>query len=106
MAKAKTKSLSRKESDRPEKRDFNDLCSTCNDSQTCVRRAHHGKPVWQCEEFDDFQSPSKVKVLRTAAAGETKPSKSLQGLCTNCDNREICVIPKADAGVWHCEEYQ
>jgi len=28
------------------------------------------------------------------------------GLCVNCEDRETCVYPKPDGGVWHCEEYR
>lgn len=86
--------------------EYKDLCSTCNYGSTCVRRQHHGKPVWQCEEFDDFQPAPKRTVVRTAAAKrKAKPSKLYLGLCSNCENNEICVIPKTEGGVWHCEEY-
>lgn len=28
-----------------------------------------------------------------------------RGLCVNCANRETCLYPKPEGGVWHCEEY-
>jgi hypothetical protein len=28
-----------------------------------------------------------------------------KGLCVNCANRHTCLLPKAEGGVWHCEEY-
>lgn len=28
-----------------------------------------------------------------------------KGLCVNCANRFDCLLPKAEGGVWHCEEY-
>jgi hypothetical protein len=27
-------------------------------------------------------------------------------LCLNCEVRESCKFPKAEGGVWHCEEYR
>ncbi len=83
-----------------------DLCSTCNEGPTCVRRRLHDKPVWQCEEFDDFQPAPKRTIVRIAAAERKVESrKLLKGLCANCENIGICVIPKSDSGIWHCEEY-
>lgn len=92
--------------------EYNDLCVTCNYAATCVRRKHHGKPVWYCEEFDDYQPPAE-KSAKTSAitdlaeesemAEDTSPR--FKGLCCNCENRETCVIPKSEGGVWHCEEY-
>ncbi|MGD8922408.1 MAG: hypothetical protein PVH24_04105 [Candidatus Zixiibacteriota bacterium] len=32
--------------------------------------------------------------------------RPLKGLCVNCENRFDCQLPKADGGVWHCEEYR
>jgi len=28
-----------------------------------------------------------------------------EGLCVNCAKREVCLLPKSEGGVWHCEEY-
>jgi hypothetical protein len=28
-----------------------------------------------------------------------------KGLCMNCANRDTCLYPKPEGGVWHCEEY-
>ena len=93
--------------------EYNDLCITCNYGPTCVRREHHGKPVWYCEEFDDYQPPPKRPVgltVKTERAREAAVAEKIQdlmrGLCCNCENNEICVIPKSEGGVWHCEEYR
>ena len=32
--------------------------------------------------------------------------ESKQGLCENCANRDDCLFPRPEGGVWHCEEYQ
>jgi len=28
------------------------------------------------------------------------------GLCVNCEDRETCIYPKPEGGVWRCEEYR
>ncbi|MCF7919234.1 MAG: hypothetical protein K9N06_04920 [Candidatus Cloacimonetes bacterium] len=34
------------------------------------------------------------------------PQKVFKGLCTNCENRFICKLPRPETGVWYCEEYE
>jgi hypothetical protein len=50
---------------------------------------------------DKGQSPSESSGVekRSCDAGE------FEGLCVNCANRETCLVPKPEGGVWHCEEY-
>ncbi|MHC4942009.1 MAG: hypothetical protein ACYTG7_03225 [Planctomycetota bacterium] len=35
-----------------------------------------------------------------------KEAEGFKGLCMNCAHREICLYPKPEGGVWHCEEYE
>jgi hypothetical protein len=27
-------------------------------------------------------------------------------LCSNCEDRHVCIYPKPVGGVWHCDEYR
>ena len=53
-------------------------------------------------QSDDGDQPS---------SGSTNPNRPRRskgehkGLCVNCANRETCLYPKPEGGVWHCEEY-
>jgi hypothetical protein len=38
-------------------------------------------------------------------AKEREPGKS-RGLCSICEDREVCTFLKPEGGVWHCEEYR
>lgn len=107
MPSTKIKTKSRKENRMLSSSENRDLCMTCNYGPTCVRRKHHGKPVWYCEEFDDYQQskPATVKRIRKSAV-KKQSAPLLQGLCTNCENSQVCVIPKTEGGIWHCEEYR
>ena len=29
-----------------------------------------------------------------------------KGLCVNCAHRHYCLFPRAEGGIWHCEEYE
>ncbi len=94
--------------------EYNGLCITCNYGPTCVRRQHHGKPVWYCEEFDDYMpSPSKAVISNSILMPDIsldKPqvkeeSAEYSGLCVNCDNRRICALLKPESEVLQCNEY-
>ena len=37
---------------------------------------------------------------------QEKKDEKFKGLCMNCENRYICILPKLPGGVWYCEEYQ
>jgi hypothetical protein len=32
-------------------------------------------------------------------------AQTCKGLCVNCAYRDTCLLPRAEGGVWHCEEY-
>jgi hypothetical protein len=93
------------------------LCSTCynNVDAACSYRALRGFDAQVCDMYDD-RTPASV--LLTSASGEpsarvvvtTRPappeSTVFKGLCVNCENRETCVMARAEGGIWHCEEYR
>lgn len=84
------------------------LCSTCNHSLSCTFRRSVASPVLFCEEFD-CSSPSVPPAFHLTAVSAADPhensSTSLLGLCSNCEGRSTCTLPKDEGGVWHCEEY-
>lgn len=104
-----------------------DLCTTCTYGPTCTRRVYAGVPIWYCNEFENSDSPLEVvrrqKKPAQSVEDETSDSKpkepesadsscnnagtepDLKGLCVNCENRQTCLLPKPEGGVWHCEEY-
>ena len=87
------------------------ICSTCIYVDTCVRRASHDNPVWECNGFDNVPLElNKPKIVRSTNvpienASETDSNKYL-GLCKNCSSRKTCTHPKSPGGVWHCEDYE
>lgn len=91
------------------------LCSTCNNSSFCVYRARRGFDALFCDMFD-IRSASSVRgdgyrsaetATTDARAGdEESVTATYAGLCVNCENRENCLMPKPETGVWHCEEYK
>jgi hypothetical protein len=53
------------------------------------------------EHGDDESLPERTRRQRRKEENE----KEFRGLCVNCANRSICLFPKSEGGVWHCEEY-
>jgi hypothetical protein len=90
------------------------ICSTCRHNPTCTYPRDPGRLVLQCEEFEGYVMTVPEMTRRTEfssndalleSLAEEEPSGLHLGLCTNCANRETCTYPKAEGGVWHCDEY-
>jgi len=90
------------------------LCAACVNETSCIYPRDPDRPVLNCEEFEMTLRPEPTRrddsfvkfvesLLRGSATGEY--SAKLMGLCSNCDNRETCIYPKPEGGVWHCDEY-
>jgi len=80
------------------------ICTTCNHIDDCLFRLRNGRPVWFCEEFDDYVKMEAVMPEEM----QVEPDGQLRflGLCLNCEERFTCAYPKPESGVWHCEEYR
>ncbi len=91
-----------------------DLCSTCIHAGYCGFPRDLTTPVHQCEEFDDRAEKSpkgdiasdNVEVYPRVESEviEAEPV-GLKGLCVDCVHRKSCHFPKAEGGVWYCEDY-
>ncbi|MFC2084127.1 hypothetical protein ACFLS9_03640 [Bacteroidota bacterium] len=90
--------------------EFNDLCTTCNYIALCTRRKNIIRPILFCEEFNDI-IPIKKKNMGNPTENpatinnSTASTVQIKGICSNCENRETCLLPKHEEGIWHCEEY-
>ena len=81
------------------------ICVTCNDAPFCVRLAHHGQPVWQCEEFNDYMpAVSKMKSRKSDFTKEEKYDVTM-GICGNCRDSKTCAMAISGTPTWQCEEY-
>ena len=84
------------------------LCTTCVHAPVCTYPRRTGHSVLHCEEFEGETLRS---VAPPATPRVTQPSDSARaapplGLCANCDLYPDCVFPKAEGGVWQCDEYR
>ncbi len=86
---------------------FTGICSTCNQAMECVQAIRAAQPILFCDMFDDRVEVSREKAVTKKTKEQVAPEASpqLKGLCVNCENRETCMFPKPEGGVWHCEEY-
>lgn len=58
----------------------------------------------------DSQNGKDRKDEDVAAAEHGYPhdkenNEEYTGLCAHCAKRDVCVLPRPNGGVWHCEEY-
>ena len=88
------------------------LCAACKNETCCIYTRDPDKPVLNCEEFEmalrvdpPRRDDSFLENLLSSPATGEGPAK-MMGLCSNCDDRETCIYPKPEGGVWHCEEYK
>ncbi len=86
-----------------------DLCSTCRHAGDCIYLVERSRPIHQCEMFDVESGPLRAHPA-TDSAGQVRQGgaskEKFLGLCSNCDLRMTCKLPRPEGGVWHCEEYE
>jgi len=75
------------------------LCISCKHAGTCVCLAQSLDPIWSCEEFD----PSITMGASTLAVDKTGQP---MGLCVNCERLPTCSLPRAEGGIWYCDDYK
>jgi hypothetical protein len=84
------------------------VCAACKHDPECIYEDISRGVVLQCEQFEmGFrEQPARPAPVRARAeSGRVKDTNGYAGLCSNCDNRETCIYPKPEGGVWRCEEY-
>ncbi len=95
-------------------KDINDICSSCNHGELCASKKTRQRPVWFCEEFDEYvpvkeqdvqEAGSLPAQSRIGSGTGEDDSSQFKGLCINCENRFTCGNSKTEGGIWHCEEY-
>ena len=85
------------------------LCTNCDEAELCCLRLLVKKPVIHCEEYKcTTVQPNTSDRCRAPdlALAQSAPSDPTPGLCSNCDHADNCRLPKSEAGVWYCEEYE
>ena len=89
-----------------------DLCTVCTRAPDCAYLTGSGRPVHDCEEFE-----SKAFVPTKTAGKDLHPAPELsvlertdprryKGLCSDCEDLDVCMFTKPEGGIWQCEEYR
>ncbi len=88
------------------------LCSSCKHASTCTFPKDPKRPSFYCEEFEIEMTPqmhtagSENQHSQTPETADLNGTTKLIGLCFDCENRQNCIFPKPEGGVWHCQEYR
>ncbi|MDQ7825976.1 MAG: hypothetical protein RDV48_24450 [Candidatus Eremiobacteraeota bacterium] len=87
------------------------LCRACRKAEDCTFPRRNGAKVSHCEEAELPPADpvaTMEKFVSSLSREKTRKafSSALKGLCKNCENAPECVFPKAEGGVWNCEEYR
>ncbi len=83
------------------------LCINCLNADECRYRVNHTRPIIFCEEFsctDPLESNNNI--AEVIPKNENSLNSSLKGLCSNCENIEICNLQETDTAILNCEEYR
>ena len=80
------------------------LCLACKHDPGCIWENASESAILQCEQFE-MSPPAEVHRGTRAVPRIKVVSNGYAGLCANCENRETCIYPKPEGGVWRCEEY-
>jgi len=82
------------------------VCAACKYDPNCIYENDSDSVILQCEQFEFLcGGDDPANGIQDAVVFDARPDPALTGLCASCDNRETCIYPKPDGGVWRCEEY-
>lgn len=84
------------------------VCAACKYDPECIFEANASGVILECAQFEmgfREQPARPTPIQARAVSGTAKDTNGYAGLCTSCDNRETCIYPKPEGGVWRCEEY-
>ena len=89
---------------------YRGLCSTCRKARECTFPREAGVPVVRCEAFEAAAVPGDGGRPAAGQGGlgfgaASSPGDSC-GLCSTCENREVCQLRRPAGPVWQCEEYR
>lgn len=91
----------------PEKMQPSELCINCLDADNCGYRTNQKRPIIFCEDFNCTNpSGSENDLIRALPKTENSLDFSGIGICSNCENFEVCKLPKTEGDVINCEEYR
>jgi hypothetical protein len=85
--------------------EFSTLCNTCDHFNACTYQDDE-KGIIQCELFENESATLTNLTIESHIKEDAPLPVDMKGICMNCDKLLDCKLPKAPAGIWHCEEYE
>lgn len=84
-----------------------DVCAACKHDPGCIYEPLASGTVLECEQFEMGigETAARPPSRGRGVSGHALDGNGYAGLCANCENRETCIYPKPEGGVWRCEEY-
>jgi hypothetical protein len=90
------------------------LCSACRYEAGCIYPRSKEEVVLNCGQFEPClplaqppPSPDQVELEKLWRKSSREESDTkFKGLCSSCEDRNVCIYPKPAGGVWRCEEYR
>ncbi len=90
------------------------MCSACKYEAGCIYPHSKDQIVLNCGQFElgpPVERPpatqEQVELEKLwKKTSRKEPQSRLQGLCGSCEDRDVCIYPKPEGGVWRCEEYR
>ena len=83
-----------------------DLCSTCDNAETCDMPIRKRRLVLECDQFTVTTPPEPAVTLECVQKGPKVRSAESIKLCDDCRNRTGCTFPEYDNHLWECAEYR
>ena len=85
------------------------LCANCKHQSDCVYLLKAASPIIECELHEcGLSSKPQLVVAKKQVPSDTAEQLAADeplGLCINCANLQVCMLPKHEGGNWYCEEY-
>ena len=83
-----------------------DLCSTCDNAETCDLPIKKQPPVLDCDQFAVAPSSESAEIFDCGQKRGKMCSAESVKLCDDCQNREGCTFPESGNHLWECNEYR
>ena len=83
-----------------------DLCSTCDNAETCDMPIRRQRPVLDCDQFAVVPPSESAEIFECVQKGGKIRSAESIKLCDDCENRAGCTFPESGNHLWECNEYR
>lgn len=82
------------------------LCAYCSHKITCVLSCDCGL-VYECDDYETGEDASPAFTFSALALSmdDEDEDYGMNGLCAECQKRDICLLKNINGGVWHCDEF-